>query len=201
MGGCLVVVAACSFDRGTSTQRDAPTPSSDAEVTSDAATDVLVLIDAPIDGPSTVSCTTSGLVCPGTATAVMCNSACWVKCQTTLAIPSQNVAAVACNGWGGSLAPIRNAGDQACVEQTLFPSQAHWIGFEQASTASSVTANWTWNSDGVAVMYTGWGAGQPNDSNGNEIDHAEQCAFMNTAGDWHDSPCSDGGLYRFSCRR
>ncbi|HEY5922768.1 MAG TPA: C-type lectin domain-containing protein [Kofleriaceae bacterium] len=177
-------------------------PTEDSGTSIDAPSDsMIVMTDAPGDGPTAGTCSTGGFVCTGTAVAITCNGSCWVKCQTTVPVAGQNVAAVACAGWGGSLAPIRNTADQACVAQMLFPSQAHWIGLEQDSTASLVTAGWTWNGNGVAISYDNWGNGQPNDANGTEPDHAEQCAFMNTAGDWHDTSCTDNGLYRFSCRK
>ena len=132
----------------------------------------------------------------------MCNGACWVKCtQYGVAVPSQGAAALSCANWGGKLAPIRDQGDQDCVSQMLFPGQSHWIGFEQSGAAALLTEGWTWNSDGIVPTFTHWGAGQPNDANGNENDHAEQCATMNTAGDWHDTPCDDNNSYRFSCRK
>jgi len=198
LSGCgLLLVAACSFDSGRASGDAKPEPGSDA----DAPGDTMMATDAAIDG-SQSSCTTSGLICAGQPVALMCNGACWVKCtQIGVSVPNQAAAAVSCASWGGTLAPIRNQGDQDCVEQTLFPSQAHWIGFEQPTSATSVSEGWTWNSDGVTPTFFHWGSGQPNDTNGNENDHAEQCASMNTSGDWHDTPCDDGGFYRFSCRK
>jgi len=192
----LALVAACGFEHGT-LLFDAPGQSGDGPHAGDAPTDTTnVTIDAPPE------CSSSGLVCAGVPSAVMCNGACWVKCtQIGVAVPNQGAAALSCASWGGKLAPIRDQGDQDCVAQMLFPGQSHWIGFEQSSTATSLTAGWTWNSDGIAPTYTHWGAGQPNDTDGDETDHSEQCATMNTAGDWHDTPCDDNNSYRFSCRK
>ena len=157
--------------------------------------------DTMIDAPPGVTCSTSGLTCAGQTMAAICNGTCWVKCTSAAPIAGQLMADIACTAWGGKLAPIRSAADQQCVVGVLFPDQAHWIGLEQSSIATTVATDWTWNGDGVAITFTGWGNGQPNDLNGNENDHAEQCAFINNVGDWHDEDCGNGGLYRFSCRK
>ena len=199
-----MLLAACRFAPGSGMdqpQDDAPPPGIDGAIDAPRSDSMVIMADAAVDGPFTSTCSGIGLTCAGSVVAVMCNGGCWAKCTSSVAIVNQAAAAGACATWGGELAPIRNQGDQDCVANTLFPQQAPWIGFEQSGTATTLTTGWTWNSDGIAPVYTHWGSGQPNDSNGNENDHAEQCAFMNTAGDWHDTSCGDGGLFRFSCRR
>jgi hypothetical protein len=205
----LLFVAACKFTHGEGHQGDAlvvpidsDEPDGMTQMTDGSMADAaMVIADAPTDGPIVSTCGTANFTCAGSAVAINCNGGCWIKCTQGAPIANQAAAATACANWGGKLAPLRTQADENCVAQTLFPSQAHWIGLEQAGNASSVAGSWTWNSDGMALSFTGWGTGQPNDINGNENDHAEQCAFMNTSGDWHDTPCSDGGLYRFSCRQ
>jgi hypothetical protein len=130
----------------------------------------------------------------------MCNGACWVKCTQAVPVPSQYAASGACDGWGGKLAPIRDANDEACVSQMLFPSQASWTGFEQALTATTPAGDWSWNGDGVTPTFLSWDSGQPNDFNGVE-NLQEQCAYMTTAGLWQDTDCFSSASYRFSCRR
>jgi hypothetical protein len=200
----LLAVAACGFPHGSlSSRSDAPAGDDDAPIVhDDAAIDAVP--DARPDATVTSTCSASGLTClNGSVSAVSCNGACWVKCTiggTAGAPVTEPQAAALCDGWGGKLAPIRNASDQACVATTLFPSQASWIGFEQDVNATTLLGGWTWNSDGVAPSYTSWDTnGQPDDQNGSE-NGQEQCAFMPTTGLWHDTDCF-GTLYRFSCRK
>lgn len=108
--------------------------------------------------------------------------------------------ATACADWGGEVAPIRNAADQACVQQMLFPQQASWIGLLQSPFATAVGDGWSVNGDNVALTYTNWDTGQPNDAN-NVENGAEQCGFMTAEGKWQDTDCSSTALLRFSCRR
>lgn len=196
----VVVVAACSFQPGAfEGSRDAAGGSTVADAPRDTNT------TTPIDAmtspqPDAYVCSTAGLACVGTVVATMCNGGCWVRCTSTFAVPNQFAAGLACANWGGKLAPIRNAGDQACVSQTLFPAQASWIGLQQDPLADELDEGWSNNGDGVAVANPSWDGGQPNDANGSE-NAVENCAFMNTGGNWHDTSCFDGGLFRFSCRR
>ena len=196
-----MIVTACGFEHGAPARRDAPPAIDDADI--DAPDAAPNMIDAMVDAqpPNPVTCNPTGLPCVGTATAIACNGGCWVKCVSAGPITNQFAAATACTTWGGKLAPLKSTSDHTCAVMTIFSGQAFWIGLEQASTATQVDTQWTWNSDGVAITFDAWGMGQPNDLNGNENDHAEQCAFINTDGDWHDEACTNGGLYRFLCRR
>ncbi|HEX5059528.1 MAG TPA: C-type lectin domain-containing protein [Kofleriaceae bacterium] len=200
---CIALVAACGFEHGTSVTRDdAPSTLDDVLAAVDAPGDTMnVIVDAPPDSSlPPPPCSTTGLICVGTTVAMNCNGACWVGCTQTANVPNQDHAVTACTAWGGKLAPIRTQADQNCVEQ-IFQGELNWIGFEQSSTATSLTTGWTWNSDGLTPTYTHWAAGQPNDVNGNENDHAEQCAFMDDNGTWGDSQCGNAAYFRFSCRK
>lgn len=197
----LTLVAACAFHRGAGTQQDGPAPGDDARAI-DART-----IDAPQDGsnvildapppPDAFSCSSTGLSCPGGSVGVaMCNNDCWVSCTATGDEPT---AATACHDWGGRLAPLQTQQDQDCVHLTVMPDKASWIGFEQATGATAVNTDWSWNSDGIAPTYLNWNGGQPNDADGVE-NGAEQCAYMSTpSGTWQDQPCSTS-FANFSCR-
>jgi hypothetical protein len=191
----VVLAAGCAFDHGVLVQLDAPALNDDSNGSMiDAST-----ADAPTDSAA-VLCSTSGFLCAGTPGFALCNGACWVKCQTSAALPNQNAADVACTAWGGKLAPIRSAADQQCVAQLLFPGQANWIGLEQSDSATTVSSGWSWNSDGAPLTFTAWATGQPNDANGNE-NSAEQCAYMSTSGTWQDTDCTANVYTRFSCRK
>ena len=181
------LIFGCSFEHGISAP-DGPHPSSDAAA-QDATT-----ADAP------AGCTTIGLTCnnPVVIGAVACNGGCWARCQSLNQI-TQAQASAACASWGGKLAPIRDANDESCVALMLFPGQPSWNGLEQASTATALAQDWSWNSDGAPLTYTHWDVFQPDDANGNE-NGAEQCSMVNSLGMWWDVPCGNT-LYRFSCRR
>lgn len=187
------LIAACSFTHGSLAHDD-------AHIGDGARTDGTT--DGAIDAsPDAQGCTTAGLTCTnGTAIAVMCNGACWVKCTQATSLANQAVASNACTAWGGKLAPLRSQADNDCVAVTLFPSQSSWIGFEQDSSATTKSGGWSWNGDGVTPTYTNWSSGQPNDLDGTE-DGQEQCAYMPTTGTWQDTSCMDPNSFRFSCRR
>jgi len=185
--GVAIMLAGCSFRHGSA-------PASDA--THDGPPDVA--IDARIDAPpDAATCPSTLLACPGgTATMLVCNNACWASCTAQGAEPT---AAAACTAWGGRLAPLQTQADQDCVQLTVLPGHASWIGFEQAAGATTLTSGWSWNSDGITPSFTNWGGGQPNDLDGIE-DGQEQCAYMSTpSGTWQDQGC---GLlfFNFSCR-
>ena len=192
-----LAIAGCGFSHG-ALSRDASGDDDGPMI--DAAIDASVDA-APDAAPDLGSCNTTALTClGGTPVAVTCNGGCWVKCQQGVPVANQATASAQCAAWGGKLAPIRVQADNDCVATTLFLGQASWIGFEQNATATTKTAGWTWNNDGIAEAYTNWSGGQPNDNDGTE-NGEEQCAYMPTVGTWQDIPCGDGGLFRFSCRR
>lgn len=188
----LAVVCACGFEHGVG-----PHDAASMDIGSGGGSDAA--IDGPPDSSTARPCDTSGFSClGGTATAMTCNGACWVTCDGAAQI--QSMVDSACNAWSGKLAPIRDANDQACVEQ-LFSGLDSWIGFEQAANANATDTGWSWNGDGVTPAYLHWDTvnGQPNDSNGNE-NGAQQCAQMQIDGTWNDVDCFVT-FTRFSCRR
>jgi len=185
----FILLFGCSFEHGISAP-DAPRATTDgANALQDGTS---------MDGGG--GCTTAGLACPNPIVidAVSCNGGCWTRCQSLNQITQAQASAV-CAGWGGKLAPIRDASDEGCVALVLFPGQSSWSGLEQQNTATQLAQGWTWNGDGVAISYTHWDLGQPDDANGSE-NGAEQCSMLNSFGFWHDVPCGNT-LYRFTCRR
>jgi hypothetical protein len=183
----LVTIAACGFEHGElphdGSVRSPDGPSSDGSRPVDAAP----------------ACTTDNFSCLGTAVATTCNGGCWVKCTNSFGV-SVLGAASACSNWGGELAPIRSAADDACVSQTLFPQQASLIGLLQSPFATAVDQGWSVNGDNAPLTYMNWDGGQPNDLDGTE-NGQEQCAYMPTNGKWQDDDCNNTALVRFSCRR
>jgi hypothetical protein len=192
----LVLVGGCSFTAP-------PTSQGDARLVDAAPFDPDALdaaIDAGIIPPDAFVCSNAGFGCPGgTSRMEICNSGCWVACTSLAAFTDQAVVAQICTAWGGKLAPIRDAAEQACVQGQIFPSQASWIGFEQAPGQTVKDVGWSWNSDGIVPSYTNWSSGQPNDLDGTESG-SEQCAFMTTGGTWQDVPCAGQQFFRFSCK-
>jgi hypothetical protein len=169
----------------------------------DAAVDapVDVAADAPVDAPRV--CDTTGLVCAGAATAVVCGAHCWARCD---ALKIASDAQFLCKGWGGALGEINSLADQDCVPSLLVDLQADrrtWLGLQQQDNATAVGAGWTWNpSPGVPLTITNWAKAQPDDGDttGSFVEnHVEQCMDVETNGFWHDAPCD--ALRLFLCRR
>ena len=123
----------------------------------------------------------------------MCNGACWIQCNDTV---SELAAAFRCNGWGGKLAPLYTAADQACAQ---LASEASWTGYTQPLFQRNPDDKWSWNGDGNPATYTNWAPGQPNDGDDRE-NSAENCAYMSTpTGLWQDTSCF--ARFKFACRR
>jgi hypothetical protein len=189
-----LVLAACSFHSPSIGAGDAgrDVPSIDGPV--DAA------IDAGIDGRIDASvCSAAGLVCPG-STPIMfqCGGDCWAGCTNGTPV-TQPVAVAACKTWGGRLTPVYNATELSCVRAAIAPGSAMWLGLVQDPTATTPSAGWSWNGDGVGPPYLDWAPGQPNDGDGDE-DGEEQCAYSSTQANWQDEPCAS--LFaRFACRQ
>jgi hypothetical protein len=202
-----VTVAACSFSGRGSGDLDAPGDDAiDAPVSADAAVDGSVgmtdavadaNVDAMVDAAPT-ACTTAGLVCPGTTPILLaCGTSCWAGCTNGSPI-TQSSAGTRCAAWGGELARIDSAGENACVQSAL--NGAVWLGLVQAPGEGADDVGWSWNADGAPLAFVNWDVGQPDDDGGGEND-AEQCAYQQaTTGDWHDTSCATS-FARFACRR
>lgn len=69
---------------------------------------------------------------------------------------------------GGQLVSLTGAAEQQFVQSLLRPySIAYWIGLSQQSGGSEPGGGWNW-SDGSALQYLNWGAGLPDNGNGNQ---------------------------------
>jgi hypothetical protein len=79
---------------------------------------------------------------------------------------------------GGHLATIRNANEQAWIEQQ-FGVQSQWFGFND----KAVEGQWEWSS-GESVIYTHWWPNEPN--NGGNGEHAAML-LAGFSGQWHDN--------------
>lgn len=66
---------------------------------------------------------------------------------------------------GRTLASVRDATEENCLE-SIVPIQGFtWIGLVQAAGAAMPADDWTWL-DGTPLGYTHWFSGEPNDSEG-----------------------------------
>jgi hypothetical protein len=186
----VILVVGCGFHSNASTgdarERDATTRD-------DAATDA-AMIDA------TPGCSTAGLDCPAGQEVLItgCGTACWVGCTDGTPI-TESAARDSCTSWGGTLGSFASGTELDCVRAAIARGSAMWIGLEQAPGATTPQAGWSWIS-GAALDFTDWASGQPNDGDGSETDHAEQCAYSSTQTTWQDTPCTDL-LARYACQR
>ncbi len=101
---------------------------------------------------------------------------CYAAFSTALSWPE---AEAACVGLGGHLVSITSATENSLV-RALLPGTVLAIG----SSDAAVEGTWTW-SDGDTFSYTGWGAGEPNNSGG-----VEDCGLLQATGAWNDGVCS-----------
>lgn len=178
----LVAVTACSFSATLSEPVDAQRD--------DAAAGEAGL-DANVDSSNPATCSTANLTCAMPPELIACGAGgssgtgCWVGCRESTV---HAVAKARCALWGGELARMETAANQTCVN-AAFAGSARWLGLEQG-VSTQVAGNWSWSGDGVALAYTNWAGGQPNDNNGSESGE-EQCAYLsNPNGGWHDAPCT-----------
>jgi hypothetical protein len=187
---CLALIGACEFVPGVLPDASV-NPSADAPL--DAG------LDTPPD-PDGNTCSNAGLTCTtGMLWTFSCGGGCWVGCKEST---THADAKARCIAWGGELARITDQATQDCVNGMFQTSTARWLGLEQAAAQTSPSAGWSWGGDGLALPFTtGWSGGQPNDGDGDESDHLEQCVYMsNPSGAWHDTPCtSPSGA--FACTR
>ena len=186
------LVAGCGFSAHSSTNdpHDASPP--------DVAPGDAPMSDAPMsDAPA--GCSTTGLVCPnGQKVMMSCGTACWVGCTNGTPV-TEPTARANCATWGGVLGSFGDSIEQDCVRAAIAPGSAMWIGLEQAPNQATPRDGWGWIS-GDALSYIDWASGQPNDGDGSELDHLEQCAYSTTQVTWQDTTCSD--LFaRYACKR
>jgi hypothetical protein len=81
--------------------------------------------------------------------------------------------------WGGNLATINSAGQEAWLRQQYGTDESYWIGFNDIAEEGV----WEWV-NGDPITYENWAPGEPNDYLG------EDAAVMNSnaAGQWNDLP-------------
>lgn len=111
-----------------------------------------------------------------------CDGKCFATCAELL---PRAEAAARCAAWGGTLATLHDADENACL-QSLLVSHV-WLGYEQSATSVDLLAGWSWV-DGVTSSYVNWRAGEPNDIDMVE-DGEENCAIMFETGPWNDYEC------------
>jgi hypothetical protein len=84
---------------------------------------------------------------------------------------------------------IETAAEQQHVASILRPySIAYWVGLSQSTGAGEPASGWTWV-NGVVPVFLGWGAGLPDNGNGNQ-----HFGAMRLGGAWDDFR-QDGETY------
>ena len=149
-------------------------------------------IDARVDA-TPMLCTT--MPCTGGSFFLTCNGRCFSTCRDTV---TQSEATTRCNAWGGALISLHTAGEVSCLN-AIAGSGSVWIGYVQASGATTSTAGWSWT-DGSSPVFTNWAGGEPSDGDGVE-DGTEQCGHIYPGGGWNDRPCSSTAITEFACAR
>ena len=96
-------------------------------------------------------------------------------------------AKVACQDMGGFMAEPRTEEIQTAMKRLTFDSPYLWIGLREDSW-------YKWETDGEALTFAAWDAGQPNNYGGNQ-----DCAAMRKADhEWDDAVCSQH--YGYACQ-
>ena len=89
-------------------------------------------------------------------------------------------ARTACIAWGGNLATIPSAADNALILTTSTSGTTCLIGINDINTEGV----YVW-ADGSTSTYRNWRAGEPNDNGG-----SEDCASFHADGKWNDINCN-----------
>jgi hypothetical protein len=152
--------------------------------------------DAPSPiADATATCGSLFPPCAGGVFVLSCNNTCFALCDESR---SWDDAETLCGTVGGHLAGIPSTAANSCVDQvmSLAAVPRAWIGLRQNDGAAFPIAGWHWI-DGSSFSTFGWdtGSGQPDDADGDEADHSEQCGF--TTGMWADEPCAS--TFPFVC--
>jgi len=156
--------------------------------------------DRPIDVPTDIyTCTPVNLSCLDATVAFMCAGECWVGCRQTGLTWLQ--AGQRCSLWGGALARFGSSSEQDCALAMFAPQGPTWIGLSQKPGQLIPKDGWIWEHD-IPLTFVRWGPAEPDDADGSESDHQEQCAVMDANGAWSDVDCGGGsGAPGFMCRR
>lgn len=161
---------------------DAPVVAGDGTMTADAP--------QPVDDAANGSCSAISPPCSSGLYVLSCQGKCFALCQ---AVNAWDDAEVACEMAGAHLASIPTPDINGCVTQllTLSGEPMAWVGLYQNDAAGFPITGWHWF-DGAIFSSFGWDgpAGEPNDADGSEADHLEQCGY--SAGAWGDQPCTRG---------
>ena len=133
-------------------------------------------------------CTSLEPACGGTVVPFQCGARCYALCTGPEIWDS---ARSRCQGVVADLASIGDIAEDTCVKVALADNAAGstWIGLAQEIVAITPDQGWSWT-DGSVYTPFGWRAlpQQPNDTDGNESDHQEQCGYIDLEG-WADRNC------------
>jgi hypothetical protein len=101
-----------------------------------------------------------------------------------------SAASAACDSWGGTLARLDSAEEEAALLARVAPTDT-WIGLNDLASEGTML----WEAGGAPSLYTHWAAQQPDD-----FDGTEDCVELLADGrGWNDRPCTD--LRAYLCER
>ncbi|XP_038076947.1 macrophage mannose receptor 1-like [Patiria miniata] len=98
-----------------------------------------------------------------------------------------------CRLKGADLASIWDANENSFVTSVVSQGVDDSVHFYIGLNDNKVSMTYEW-SDDSEVTYTHWGAGEPNNYQGNP----EDCGEMRTSGFWNDADCT--ALHRYVCK-
>jgi len=120
--------------------------------------------------PVEISCADGWKMHQGTCYKVFYSKTTWSKAEE------------ACTQIGGHLASVHDLHTNNFIKSLISSGNFFWLGGYQPTSDSA----WTW-SDKSIFNYENWGAGEPNNHNGNN----EDCLALvkSWGGKWNDGPC------------
>ena len=160
---------------GTSAGVDAGEPSAPASAAIADASDVGASTDAAVSS--------APLACDATGELTTNDGGCYLLGAQAVGWAA---ASAACEAWGGTLARLDSAEEEAALLARVAPADV-WIGLNDVASEGTML----WEAGGAPILYTHWAAQQPDD-----FDGTEDCVELLADGrGWNDRPCTDLRVY------
>ena len=145
---------------------------------------VSAVVDAGAVGePSDAGSPSESFACDATGE-LATGGACYLLGALAVSWPA---ASAACEAWGGSLARLDSAGEEAALLAARAAPADAWIGLSDVDVEGSML----WADGDAPDAYTNWADLQPDD-----LDGSEDCVELLADGrGWTDRPCTDLRVY------